>query len=138
VGLTVLDAGPMIGLFSRRDVHHEASLRALGECRERGDQLVLPASALAEVLVYPSEQSPEDAETARRLLARLAVGVVSLDEEIAVETAGLRAVHSSRLPLPDAMVVATAIILDADRLVTTDRRWPHAVAMGFDGELVVV
>jgi hypothetical protein len=61
-----------------------------------------------------------------------------LDEEIAVETAGLRAVHSSRLPFPDAMVVATAIILDADRLVTTDRRWPHAVAMGFDGELVVV
>ena len=51
MGLTVLDAGPVIGLFSRRDVHHEASLRALGECRERGDQLVLPASALAEVLV---------------------------------------------------------------------------------------
>ena len=90
------------------------------------------------MLVYPSEQSPEDAETARRLLARLAVGVVSLDEEIAVETAGLLAVHSSRLSFPDAMVVATAIILDADRLVTTDRRWPHAVAMGFDGELVVV
>jgi hypothetical protein len=36
------------------------------------------------------------------------------------------------------MVVATAIVLNADCLVTTDRRWPFAPALGFEGEMVVI
>jgi len=71
-------------------------------------------------------------------LSAVPVDTVLLDEEVAVETATLRASLGARLRLPDAMVIATAIIFDADRLVTTDRRWPHAVVMGFEGELVVL
>jgi hypothetical protein len=28
------------------------------------------------------------------------------------------------LRLPDALVVATAVVLEADRVITTDTRWP--------------
>jgi hypothetical protein len=38
--------------------------------------------------------------------------------------AELRARHGNRLRLPDALVVATAIVLEADRVVTTEARWP--------------
>jgi predicted nucleic acid-binding protein len=38
--------------------------------------------------------------------------------------AQLRAQHGPRLRLPDALVVATALELSADRLLTTDKRWP--------------
>jgi predicted nucleic acid-binding protein len=47
-----------------------------------------------------------------------------LDEEIAT----LRARHRS-LELPDALVIATAEHSRADRLITTDRKWPSAKAM---------
>jgi predicted nucleic acid-binding protein len=44
--------------------------------------------------------------------------------EIAVAAAELRARFGSRLRLPDALVVATAIALHAAHLLTTDAGWP--------------
>jgi hypothetical protein len=38
----------------------------------------------------------------------------------------LRARHGTRLRLPDALVLATALHLAADRAVTTDAGWPRA------------
>ncbi|MEO6627881.1 MAG: hypothetical protein ABIP03_04865, partial [Aquihabitans sp.] len=43
--------------------------------------------------------------------------------DIAVAAASLRGRHPS-LKLPDALVIATAGYLEADYLVTTDRKWP--------------
>jgi hypothetical protein len=43
---------------------------------------------------------------------------------VARRVARLRAQHEARLRLPDAMVLATAIHLHADRVLTTDARWP--------------
>jgi hypothetical protein len=37
----------------------------------------------------------------------------------------LRATHGNRLRLPDALVLATAGVLEADRVATTDARWPE-------------
>jgi predicted nucleic acid-binding protein len=55
--------------------------------------------------------------------------IVGLDAEIATAAARLRARHRS-LRLPDALVIATASVRRADRLVTTDRRWPTTEALG--------
>jgi predicted nucleic acid-binding protein len=40
--------------------------------------------------------------------------------------AALRAAHGTSLRLPDALVVATAIVRSADRILTTDAGWPAA------------
>ena len=56
------------------------------------------------------------------------MSVVHLDEDIATQAAMLRARHRS-LKLPDALVIATAEYSNADRLITTDHRWPTAKAM---------
>ncbi len=53
--------------------------------------------------------------------AGVGFAVVPLDEEIAVVAAALRALRPS-VRLPDALVVATGESLEADIILTTDRR----------------
>ncbi|MGE3621191.1 MAG: type II toxin-antitoxin system VapC family toxin [Acidimicrobiia bacterium] len=129
MGLTVLDAGVLIGFLDRRDTHHPAARATLRAARDRGDRLVLPASAFAEILVGPSRQVPAAVDAVDQLITRLPVDVEPLDREIAARAALLRARHRA-LKLPDALVIATAVHLDADTLVTTDRRWPSRSRLG--------
>lgn len=123
MGVTVLDAGVLIGFLDAHDIHHEAAHAALRDAHERNDRLVLPASAFAEVLVGPSRAGDDAVAAVWDLVDRLPVVIEPLGAEIAVAAAATRARHPS-LKLPDALVVATAGHLDADHLVTTDRAWP--------------
>jgi len=123
MGLTVLDAGVLIGFLDSNDSHHDAANSALSEARSRNDRLVVPASAFAELLVGPSRKGAAEVSVVRSLVKRVPIEIEPLDAEIAVAAAALRARHPS-LKLPDALVIATASHLKADRLVTTDRKWP--------------
>lgn len=66
--------------------------------------------------------------TVRDLFDRLPISIIPLQPDTAVVAAQLRARHPA-LRLPDAIVIATAIVDGADELVTTDRRWPSAKAL---------
>jgi predicted nucleic acid-binding protein len=128
MGLTNLDAGVIIGFLDGDDAHHESARAALSHALGRGDRLSMSASALAECLVGPARRSTKAIELVRTAIDRLPVAVVELNAEIATQAAILRARHRS-LRLPDALVVATAAVSGADRLITTDRKWPTAKAM---------
>jgi predicted nucleic acid-binding protein len=134
MGLTVLDAGVLIGFLDGRDAHHAGAHRLLTASLAANDTLALPASALAEVLVGPSRRGPEQVAVVHRLVEQLPVTVVPLDAETATVAARLRAAHRS-LRLPDALVIATAVVADADQLVTTDRKWPTRARLGLRAEL---
>ncbi len=136
MGLIVLDAGVLIGVLDRSNVHHVPATEALRLAEENLDQLVLPASALAEMLVGPSRRGPEAVASVDSLLVTLAIDLVAIDQPIARQAAALRA--RTRLRLPDALVVASAIVLRADRLLSTDGRWPTAVAGLFRGTIEIV
>lgn len=123
MGLTVLDAGVLIGFLDANDAHHATAHAALGEARSRNDRLVLPASAFAEILVGPSRKGVAAVTAVRDLVDRVPIHIEPLGAEIAVAAAAIRARHRS-LKLPDALVIATAGHLDADHLITTDRAWP--------------
>jgi predicted nucleic acid-binding protein len=123
MGLTVLDAGVLIGFLDANDAHHTASHNALSDARSRNDRLVLPASAFAEILVGPSRKDTAAVTAVRDLVDRVPLDVEPLEAEIAVAAAAIRARHRS-LKLPDALVIATAGHLDADHLITTDQGWP--------------
>lgn len=123
MGLTVLDAGVIIGFLDANDAHHAKARVALGDARDRNDRLVMPASAFAQILVGPSRKGTDAVAAVRDLVDRVPIGIEPLDAEIAAAAAVLRARHRS-LKLPDALVIATAGHLDADHLVTTDRNWP--------------
>ena len=122
--LTVLDAGVLIALLDAGDAHHERARRALASLRDRGDRLVVPASAYAEVLVAPLRQSSAHGDAVDAFLDALPAAVEPATRPIARQAAELRARHGTRVRLPDALVVATAMVLGASRVVTTDNRWP--------------
>lgn len=128
MGLTHLDAGVIIAFLDGADAHHDAARSALSTALDNAERLSIAASALAECLVGPARRSTKAVELVRTAIDRLPVSVVDLDEEIARQAAMLRSRHRS-LKLPDALVIATAEHSSADRLITTDRKWPTAKVM---------
>lgn len=128
MGLTHLDAGVIIGFLDADDAHHAASRTVLANALRDGDRLAIAASALSECLVGPARKSHDAVQIVRAAIDRLPASVIDLDAEIAIEAAVLRSRHRS-LRLPDALVIATASKSLADRLVTTDHRWPGPEAL---------
>lgn len=126
MALTVLDAGVIIGVLDARDAHHDAARRAVAGAIERGDTLAVPASAYAECMVGPSRRGREAMRVVDEFLADLPAEVEPITRQIATRAAQLRARHGRRLRLPDALVLAAALHLRADRVVTTDAGWPRA------------
>lgn len=124
MALIVLDAGVVIGVLDADDPHHEAAVEVLRSRRERGDQLILPVSAYAEILVGPFRRGDDAVARAEAFLADVGVRIEPAVPDIARLAGRLRATHGSRLRLPDALVIATAEAVGADAAITTDGRWP--------------
>lgn len=118
MALIVLDASVVIAVTDTNDDVHAASADALR--RHMDDELRLPTSAYAECLVGPARGKTLD--LARRNVVQLGIELVPIDERIAVRSAEIRASAPS-LRLPDALVLACGEILDADVVLTADRRW---------------
>jgi predicted nucleic acid-binding protein len=137
MGVTVLDAGVVIAGLDAADAHHAAAASALTAARNRGDSFVLPASAYAEVLVRPAARGNTTLARVDAALDAMAIRIADADRDIARRAASLRARHSS-LRLPDALVIATAMELEADHLLTTDRRWKAIRRLGLGDRLSIV
>lgn len=120
MGVIVLDAGVLIAMLERRDVHHKAAGSSVVAARRRGDRFLLPASAYSEILVGPARQGASAVAEVDGIVDALPAEVVSIDRRIAASAARLRALHGRALRLPDALVLATADILEADAVMTTD------------------
>jgi predicted nucleic acid-binding protein len=125
MGVTVLDAGVLIGVLKPEDVHHEiATGRVIGALRDRRE-LVLSAATYAEALVHPMRRGPDAVAAVDAFLEQVPVRLVDVDRYIARAAATLRAEHGKTLPLPDAFVLATAQLAGEDTEVfTTDGGWP--------------
>src|SRR4051794_23212783 len=99
MALVVVDAGIAIAHFDPRDAHHPAYAEAAVGSTRTGW-----------------------VEEFRRQLDELGIRLHAIDEAIAERAARLRVAHRA-LRLPHALVLACADILDADEVLTTDRRW---------------
>lgn len=137
MGLTVIDAGVLIGFLDESDVHHYSSTREFEDARRDGE-VVIPASALAESMVAPAKHGSASLDAIREFVERLPLGVAQLDAETAIIAAQVRAQFGPKLKLPDALVIATAFDLEADVLVTTDRGWPSNTKLGFEGVIITI
>lgn len=118
MALIVLDASVLIAHLDPTDALHGPASEAV-----RGhvdDEVRLPTSAYSEYLVDAARAGA--IEQARESVARLGLVLAPIDQSIAEEAAKLRA-RSSALRLPDALVIACGEILDADIVLTADRRW---------------
>jgi predicted nucleic acid-binding protein len=91
---------------------------------------------VGEILVRPFRQGSGAVAIAEGFLGHFgAITLVPVTYEVAREGARIRA--STNLPMPDALIVATSRVAEADLLVTTDRSWrPRLAATNPDVELV--
>lgn len=80
------------------------------------------AITVAEILVRPFRTSAAAVAIAEGFLRHFAdIRIVPVDYEVAREGARIRA--STNLPMPDALIVASARVADANVLITSDRTW---------------
>ena len=122
MGPVVVDASVILGVLDPRDAHHSASVRSLRSARSRGRQILLPASAFAEVLVGASRLGTEAIRKTEAFVDSVVDLVQPIDREVAKAAAALRARHMS-LRLPDAMVIAAGRVKGASAILTADARW---------------
>ena len=118
MALVVLDASALIALLDPNDALHAAARLEFNQFA--GEDLAVPASALAETLVAPARSGK--LEEAKRQIQALDLRIADQGEAVAVEAARLRSRHR-RLRLPDALVLATAEVLGAKVLLTGDANW---------------
>lgn len=84
---------------------------------------------VAEILVRPFRRGPSAVATAEGYLQHFAdLRLVPVTYEVAREAARLRALTD--LPMPDALIVASAVVIGADVLVTNDRSWRPRLKLG--------
>ena len=121
MAIVVLDASVVIAFLDRADAHHVAAVEAVAQTRH--DELVIPSSAYAEILVDPWRRGPDAVALVKRFLMDLSVRIEPLTAAIAERAAKLRSGHRY-VRLPDALVLATADTLGATAL-TCDRSWPR-------------
>jgi predicted nucleic acid-binding protein len=125
MGAVILHASVLIALVDAADTHHVAAREAIESARADGARLIVPVVAYAEFMVRPFLEDPPQIERRDGIIEAIPATVEPATREIGREAASLRAAHGRRMALPDAMIVATAVVLGADSIITADAGWPR-------------
>lgn len=97
----------------------------------------LSTVTVAELLVRPFRRGAPAVSTAEGFLRHFGdMRLVDVTYAVAREAARLRA--ATDLPMPDSLIVASAVTIDVDVLVTNDRAWPRRLRDVFPDLSVVV
>ena len=120
MALVVLDASVLIAFLDPDDALHDAAVAGL--TRHQHDELLIPASAYAEILVAPYRVGGEAVAEVEAFLSDFGVRIQAITPDVARAAARLRS-SSRGLRLPDALVLATGDELDADSVLTGDEAW---------------
>jgi predicted nucleic acid-binding protein len=117
--LSVLDASILIALLDEEDVGRPVARAAVDESK-RDHDLLIPVTAFSESIVAPHRRSQRDGQRAEAALTALG-DLIGVTRDIASRAAQLRATR--QIKLPDALILATAMQVAADQILTLDRRW---------------
>ena len=117
MALVVLDTSIVIAFLDPDDALHEAAVQALAD--RQHDELIVPASAYAEMLVGPYRSGAKAVAEIESFLADFAIRIEPITATIARAAARLRG-RSKSLRLPDALVLATAEEFGAALVLTGD------------------
>ena len=118
----MLDAGVLVGLLDPADASHARATSALHEVRRARDQMLLPSTALAEILAGANRLGPAAVQTVEEFVDGVVDSVCAVDRAVARAAAAYRTRHLF-LRLPDALVLAIGEVLEADVVLTLDARW---------------
>jgi predicted nucleic acid-binding protein len=122
MGPVVLDTSILLGVLDPQDALHQVAKSAVREHRRAGRTFAIPTSVLAEALAGAYRQDESVARRVESAIDILVTTVHPLDRDVSRAAATLRA-SVPALRLPDAIVLATARVLDATAVLTGDKRW---------------
>ena len=117
--LSLLDASVLIALLDEADAGRVVAREAVARSQVDHD-LLIPVTAFSESIVAPYRRSRRDGQRAEEALTALG-RVVDVTRDIASQAAQLRATR--QIKLPDALILATAVCVSADQILTLDKRW---------------
>lgn len=109
----------LIALLDETDVGRTVAREAVAQSQGHHD-LVIPVTAFSESIVALYRRSRRDGQCAEAALVALG-RLVDVTRDIASRAAQLRATR--QIKLPDALILATAMHVAADQILTLDRRW---------------
>lgn len=118
----VVESTVLVAFCDPADPLHEFVHQAVADQITAGHPLVVPASALAEVLVGAYQTSPHAVRTVEGFVSDLAATVYPVDREVARAAAQYRA-DNPGLPLLAAFVFGTAKTVNAQQILTTNLGW---------------
>jgi predicted nucleic acid-binding protein len=120
VALIVLDTSILVALLDAGDRLHPAATAAVTEAWDAGAEVLVPSTAYGEAMVRPLQVGGDALGCADAFFASQTI--VGIERREAREAARLRGAHRTWLRMPDALVLATALVRDAAAL-TGDTRW---------------
>lgn len=108
MAVVVFDADVLIAYLGREDAHHAEAIERVRHALEAGVRRLVSAVNYTEVLIGPLTAAGEaGAETVDAMFVRFGIETIQVDMALARRAAAVRA--RTKLKLPDAYAVATAI-----------------------------
>jgi len=108
VAVVVFDADVLIAYLGRDDAHHARAVEQMRRALESGTRRLVAAVNYTEVLIGPLQKAgTAGADTVDAMLTRFGIETILVDIALARRAAAVRA--RTRLKLPDAYAIATAI-----------------------------
>jgi predicted nucleic acid-binding protein len=108
MAVVVFDADVLIAYLGRDDAQHADAVERMRRALEPGTHKVVSAVNYSEVLIGPLQASGEaGAEIVDAMFVRFGIETITVDIALARRAAAVRA--RTKLKLPDAFAVATAI-----------------------------
>jgi predicted nucleic acid-binding protein len=120
VALVVLDASVVIGFLDPKDALHRACVDAFAA--HQRDELVIPVTVYAEILVAPFRVGAEAVSEVEAFLTDFAIRIGQITPSMARAAVKLRS-GKRGLRLPDALVIAFGDENEADAVLTSDQEW---------------
>jgi predicted nucleic acid-binding protein len=118
--VTLLDSAAVIGFLNPHDALFVSAKDAVQSAGGRG-RLIASVVTLAEVLTG-AKVGHHPVGPARGLFADMISELVPVTAAVAETASSLRAAHRW-MRLPDALILASAVIGGASHVITGDRRW---------------
>jgi predicted nucleic acid-binding protein len=124
----LLDLSVLIAYFESTDERHDVAVGVIDDFVQGGRNPAIVAAITAmDFLVKPLRSAPRSVIHIHDFLTHWPnLSVVAFDLNIAQTAASLRASHDFNSP--DALVVATGIVGEADHLLSSDPEWSDKLA----------
>jgi predicted nucleic acid-binding protein len=132
VAVVVFDADVLIAYLGRQDAHHSEAVERMRDALRPGTRRLVSAVNYTEVLIGPLRKAgATGAETVDVMFVRFGIETIQVDMALARRAAAVRT--RTRLKLPDAYALATAIHAEKRghedvRLETFDEKVTRAYA----------